>query len=85
MAPGGTDGKIQMYYMIIDQLTVRSHPEQTKTESKVSVFGQPEDSHDVTSHVVLCSAPSVVMTTGFTFSTIVLNCTQKQKRGMKLK
>lgn len=59
------------------------YPEQTKTESKVSVFWQPDESEDVTSHVVVSSLASVV-TTGFTFSTTVLNWYETVKTRVNL-
>lgn len=48
-----------------------SYPLQMNTESKVSVFRDPDLSRDVTSHVVIGPLPSV--TTGLTSSTTVLN------------
>lgn len=61
--------------------SVWSHPEQTKTESNVSVFWWPEESDDVTSHAVLSStSPSVVTLTGFTLSTTVLNWQKESVR-----
>lgn len=62
--------------------SVWSHPEQTKTESNVSVFWWPEESDDVTSHAVLSStSPSVVTLTGFTLSTTVLNWQKESQWG----
>lgn len=62
-----------------------SHPEQTKTESNVSVFWWPEESDDVTSHAVLSStSPSVVTLTGFTLSTTMLNWQKESQWGVKV-
>lgn len=56
-----------------------------KTESNVSVFWWPEESDDVTSHVVLSStSPSAITTTGFTLSTTVLNWQKELQWGVKV-